>query len=397
MQRKATMTSEQGRLVIFVNGDFTRPESGSHIRFADFIAFAAGRFADVAVYSYFEHDVAPWTDAARERFSHQFPGVPLILEHAGRGVRLAKRLKNLALMAVPGAARRIAALSVPGATPRLRALTADPNTRFLVNFTDGLTELNGIPLARAVVDTIDIKFVRYAKLRGLSLFGRNAVMGMRSGLGLLSAVAGVIAISNAEAEVFHILLPDTATFYVPRFSSPAIAVDRGVPRTIDILFVGSLNRYNVEGLSAYLSAHRDWLARYAISVAGHVCRAPELQALAAAMPNLTLLGFVEELGGLYATARLVISPVEGTGLNIKVMEALTYGKPVLGSRHSLAALPAGAEGCAFPLTRDRLERMIADALMRDEAELAALRYSRDMVHMGDLAALTALLDRLSDS
>ncbi|WP_156678335.1 glycosyltransferase family 4 protein [Sphingomonas profundi] len=381
------------RIVIFVNGDFTAPESGSHIRFADQIACVARHFADVSVYSYREHDVAPWTEAAQQRFAAQFPGVTLILEPGGRPVRLAMRAKNLALMAMPHRARAIAAASRHGATPLLRALVRDPRTVFLVNFTDGLTELNGVPLERAIVDTIDIKFVRYAKLRGLSLFGAKALLRMRSELGLLSQVRGLIAISQAEAQAFRILLPTTETFYVPRYTAPDIAIDRDVPRTIDILFVGSLNRYNVEGLAGWLAENRAWLAPFKIAVAGKVCDAPELRALARDWPALALMGFVDELSGVYARAALVVSPVEGTGLNIKVMEALAHGKPVLASRHSLAALPPGAEACAFPITRDGVEAMLADPARRGAAEVAAAAYGRAMAQSGDLPALLGALQR----
>ena len=57
------------------------------------------------------------------------------------------------------------------------------------------------------------------------------------------------------------------------------------------------------------------------------------------------LGFVESAGDAYAQADVVINPVsEGTGLNIKSIEALGHGVPVV-------SLPAGARGLEAAVDR----------------------------------------------
>ena len=77
-------------------------------------------------------------------------------------------------------------------------------------------------------------------------------------------------------------------------------------------------------------------------------------------PNVRLLGYVDDISDLYSRCRVAISPIDGTGLKIKVIEALAAGKPVFGSRHTIAGLPLGYQHCVFPV-----ESISTSNLLRD--------------------------------
>ena len=47
----------------------------------------------------------------------------------------------------------------------------------------------------------------------------------------------------------------------------------------------------------------------------------------------------------------MICPVEGTGANIKVLEALAYGKPVFACESAISGLPPGSEFVCVPTVR----------------------------------------------
>jgi glycosyltransferase involved in cell wall biosynthesis len=73
---------------------------------------------------------------------------------------------------------------------------------------------------------------------------------------------------------------------------------------------------------------------------------PELEALAAAAPRLRLLGFVPDLGPLYARAGVFVNPMRGGGgTRLKMLEAMAAGKAVVSTA-------IGAEGLALTPGRD---------------------------------------------
>ena len=378
-------------LVIFIQGDFTKPTSGSHVRFCEFVEFATRTYSKVVVYSYEDHSTAPWTADAQLRFRRRFPKAALVLERPGAIVRLFGKIKGLALLMVPGLAARILSWRLPGQTPRWDALQSHPRSRFIVHFVDSLTELNGISSASTILDTHDIKFVRRAKTSGDNLFSVRSVFRMRAEVGQLAVLRGLIAISQSEAAIFRSLLPAGNILLIPKFLRDEVVVPQA-EKSIDLLFVGSNNAFNVDGVARFLESNRNWLGKYRIAIAGQVCASVRVRSAADLVGNIELLGFVDDLVQLYARARSVISPVDGTGLNIKVVEALAHGKPVFGSEHSRAALVPGHAGAVFNDTRQEIERVLGDEAVLHLAEIAARNYSHQLSSHGDVERLIASLD-----
>ncbi len=92
-----------------------------------------------------------------------------------------------------------------------------------------------------------------------------------------------------------------------------------------------------------------------------------------APPGVTFTGFVPDLDKLYADSRVVAGPITvGTGTRLKLIEAASYGRPMVSTR-------LGAEGLAF---EDGREIMLCDddegfaaacvTLLRDDAACARL-------------------------
>lgn len=79
-------------------------------------------------------------------------------------------------------------------------------------------------------------------------------------------------------------------------------------------------------------------------------------------PGLDVLGFVDDLASLYATAPVAVSPVfVGTGQQIKVVEALAHGVPVVALKTK--TLSALLENGATGLVSDNADEM-ADSIVR---------------------------------
>ena len=101
-------------------------------------------------------------------------------------------------------------------------------------------------------------------------------------------------------------------------------------------------------------------------------------------PRVQALGFVEDLAGVYATARCAVVPLlQGGGTPLKLIEALAYGLPVLATPRAVAGLDVhdgtdcvvgdGAEEFAHALTE--ILRDGAPELGRRGRELVEERYS----------------------
>jgi glycosyltransferase involved in cell wall biosynthesis len=199
--------------------------------------------------------------------------------------------------------------------------------------------------------------------------------------------------------MFRLWFPHTPVFYVPSYPEAAAVSSRArMAARYDLLFVGSENHFNVDGITAFLAANAAWLSRYRIALAGRVCAVQSVRDLAAQNANITLLGFVEDLEEVYGAAWAAISPVEGTGLKMKVVEALRYGKPVFASAHSANSLPPGSEGCVFPLNEASIARLFKNIPAYEAACLSALAYGAAIDGAGESEKLRALLvERMESS
>jgi polysaccharide biosynthesis protein PslH len=84
-------------------------------------------------------------------------------------------------------------------------------------------------------------------------------------------------------------------------------------------------------------------------------------------PNVSVVGFVEDLAPLYARSSVVIAPVlGGSGVRIKLLEAMKVGVPVVTTRD-------GAEGLPLKHDRDLLIAQDPDSFGRMVADLAQSR------------------------
>ena len=193
-----------------------------------------------------------------------------------------------------------------------------------------------LPGVATAIDTIDVfstkarKVERYGLSDGLALSEAEEAA-------LLRRADILIGIQPDEARDLARLAPDRKVVSVGvdfpvRPDVPAAAFPRPA-----VLLVASGNPMNAKGLSDFLAFCWPLVCRDVpdaeLVVAGAVG-----DAVGGAPDNVRVLGRVEDLGPLYAAARVVINPaVAGTGLKIKTVEALCHLRPVV-------CWPSGADG-----------------------------------------------------
>ncbi len=133
-----------------------------------------------------------------------------------------------------------------------------------------------------------------------------------------------------------------------------------------VLYVGSDNEINIKSflyfMNNILPIVKTGAPDVRVVIAGKICHHLSRNS------GAVLLGEVENLEDVYAGARIVINPaIMGTGLCIKSIEALGYGKPLVATPEGARGLENG-QGSAFLLGKTPQE--FADhvlTLLRDES------------------------------
>jgi len=191
------------------------------------------------------------------------------------------------------------------------------------------------PGITTAIDTHDVFSTRAHKVERYGL-SDGLAMSEPEEAALLRRADVLIGIQPDEARDLARLAPDRKVVSVGVDFVVSEAVHAGQPQGT-VLLVASGNPMNVKGLADFLSfcwplVRRD-LPDAELLVVGAVG-----DSVQHAPDGVRVLGRVEDLGPLYAAARVVINPaVAGTGLKIKTVEALCQLRAVV-------CWPSGADG-----------------------------------------------------
>ena len=195
------------------------------------------------------------------------------------------------------------------------------------------------PGAHTAVVMHDFFSERAARFKAQNLSDSFAALDAAAEIALLGQADAVIAIQDVEAKEVGKRLPHRSVLLTPMPTQTADAAQPGAGR--NLFFVGSNTAPNVIGLKWFLEAV--WptvLARIPdcdLCVAGTVKSAFE-----ASFPQVQFLGLVDDLEPLYEKAAVVISPLTvGSGLKIKLIEALAHGKAVVATTVSVEGMDDG--------------------------------------------------------
>lgn len=157
----------------------------------------------------------------------------------------------------------------------------------------------------------------------------------------------VVARRAAEAAYFDSVSGLPTSVVVPHFEA-ARFVNRTYGRLTRVGVVASANRINlalVEELLATLGRHLDaGGCPFVVDIAGQVRDMvgdlPRERASVFRQPWVSLRGFVADIGQFYAEVDVVVSPVTmGTGINVKTVQALAYGVPLLSTAWGTKGIP----------------------------------------------------------
>ena len=222
---------------------------------------------------------------------------------------------------------------------------------------------------------------------------------------MLAQADVVIAIQSLEAAYLHRLLPKHDVITVGIDSD--LPSDTGLPSEAGeiIGIIGSDNPANLEGTEDFLNSCwpliRNSRPDAQLRIAGKLGNALETKFQGNLPSGIQVLGWLASLDSYYRELRFVVNPVlRGTGLKIKTVEALSYGRPVV-------ARPVGIEGihwdgeppwCVAADGRAMAEaciQLLADPHLCDGMAEAATKFAFQALRSEKVySSLTAFLDRI---
>jgi glycosyltransferase involved in cell wall biosynthesis len=152
----------------------------------------------------------------------------------------------------------------------------------------------------------------------------------------LSKAHVLLAIQDDEAAILRELVPTAEVICTPFAVRPRPVANNPVPGRC--LFVASRAPHNVHGLRWFLAEVWPAILAAAPSASLHVCGSVG-EAFGGDYPNVQWLGQVDDLAREYGSAQVCLAPLSvGSGLKIKLVEALAYGRAAVSTSAGLQGL-----------------------------------------------------------
>lgn len=187
--------------------------------------------------------------------------------------------------------------------------------------------------AKTIVDTHDFLTSQFKSRKDFNL-GKF----FKAEMTLLDSIDQVWSISLEEKYLFEQFI-SKPVYLVPHITQTQLITSK---KTIDVLYVASNNMHNIIAINWFFENVYDMLKKdINITIVGKVNNHID------SYPNVQKISYAEDLTQLYGQSKIVISPMlTGTGLKIKVAEALSFGIPVVCNTRGVDGLINKTEnGC----------------------------------------------------
>jgi len=229
------------------------------------------------------------------------------------------------------------------------------------------------------VITQDVKYLRARSFEAHGFAVSPAGLSRDAERHALRDVGNVIAIHWDDADEFRRLVPDAQVIVVPvTIDLPTQPVQPSVANGSRCVFVGSGSFHNVDGIEWFLEqvwpAIRATVPHATLDVYGTVC-----QRLGHVPAGVTLHGVVADIARAYDGAALAVVPLRiGSGLKVKLVEALVFGVPTVTTSVGAQGL-RGVAPRPFELAdaaedfADRCITVLQSASLRAELSASAVR------------------------
>ncbi|MDP8991096.1 MAG: glycosyltransferase [Acidobacteriota bacterium] len=349
-------------VVFFFAGCMLHRSDGCHTRALEVLDFLVSEDFKITVYSFVDHAQWPWTTKMMAEFRTAYPNVTLVCEPLTWAHKTWTSAKNFLVRFVPFVPSWAIGMPLPLVAPCWKALYKRRDELvFWVNYADGVTQLNGIGRERVFIDTHDLLFVARSQQKGWTPRSVAGLRFLRKELALLARAKRIFTINPAEQVFFSTMLGTEVevTYLPPRLNIVPVVPPRALySYADDLLFLGSDNAKNIRCLNTFLEEFLLWESQLCLVIAGRVSE--HVKEAFRSNPRIKIVGYVSDLPALYRSVKAVICPVVGTGVNMKIIEAINHCKPVFASEGARAALSPEVRARSFPLTESVVTEVLTD-------------------------------------
>ncbi len=175
----------------------------------------------------------------------------------------------------------------------------------------------------------------------------------------------IICISKDEKVFFERFCRNPEFYHIPHMM-PLKAVDESIRKKIDLLYVGSNNQFNRDGMIWFFEKIVPLLnPQYKLTVIGKVNE--HLGKYKKMYNQFDFINFAEELDPYYQSSKLTICPMfGGTGLKIKVVESLSFAIPCVTTPYGVIGMEqSNKNGCVVTDNAELYAMHIRDLLEDD--------------------------------
>lgn len=191
----------------------------------------------------------------------------------------------------------------------------------------------------------------------------------------------VFCISNDE-RIFYEKITEKRMHFLPHLLPDDVQVVAKPleERRWDVFFIGFNNPFNVAGLNWFMEEVYPYLdKKIRILLVGSATKNIEIT-----YSNVDIIPFAPSLEEIYADVKMAICPMfQGTGMKVKVVEAMAQGLPVVCNERGVDGLPDKTK-CGCLVTQDAqkfaeyINRLSSDATFYQQKSCEIYTYYKDV-------------------
>lgn len=205
-----------------------------------------------------------------------------------------------------------------------------------VHLSDIFDVLKNTNILKAIL-THDVRHQRTAQFKKLALDSFETEWSRDKERSALKKAEVILAIQQEETKIFRDMVPDKKVICMPLAAKCKSHQLPQVPGRC--LFVGSNADHNYYGLKWFLENVWGKIIERRPNTSLHIC-GNICDLIEEIYPNVHLLGVVEDLKPEYSAAEVCLIPLlAGSGLKIKLVEAMSYGRACVSTSIGIQGLP----------------------------------------------------------
>lgn len=177
----------------------------------------------------------------------------------------------------------------------------------------------------------------------------------------------IITISQDEYFIFKSFLNEKVINIPPSFSENF--ENTNFQKKYDLIFVGSDNPFNVLSIQWFTDKVLPLLPKdIRICIIGRICKhVPDHE-------NIEKVFFADDLATYYHSSKIAICPMlKGTGIKIKVVEAMSFGLPVVGTEKAVDGFSEKKNNGCLVSDDEKNFAGIINRILKNDSEYAKLK------------------------